>query len=406
MLKSYLAILRRYPAVIGFGFLCTFFSNFGQTFFIGLYGEDFQNAWSLSSTEFGMIYSGVTVASAGLLLVLGHFIDKVPLRRYVVIVCTALAAGCFLIAHAVALPLFVLGLWLVRFNGQGIMTHMSSTVTAREVHEGRGQSLSLAVLGLPAGSILFPMLFTAAAALADWRMAWMGYALVYLLVALPLLLRLAPRRPLELPDMLDASAGEGRKLHRVLLDPALWLLLAANMLMPFLLTGIFFHQQRLMEGLGFSAQLYAFSFVAYGIGHAVAELLSGYLVDRFGATRVLRLFLLPFLLATLALLAFPVPVMLPVFMLASALTAGCTHSARGSYLAERYGTRQLGAVKSLFTSGMVLSSSLSPILFGVILDRALGVEAILHLCWMSAALLCAALQALGYMKPGHAEKKG
>ena len=399
MLKSYLAILRRYPGIIAFGFLCTFFSNFGQTFFIGLYGETFQNALALSSTEFGMVYSGVTIASAGLLLVLGHFIDTVPLRRYVIIVCATSAAGCFLIAHAPGLPLFIIGLWLVRFNGQGIMTHMSSTVTAREVHEGRGRSLSLSVLGLPAGAIVFPLLFTAVTAWADWRTSWTGYGLVYLLMVLPLLLWLAPRTPLDLPDALEASTGEERKLHHVLRDPALWLLMAANMLMPFILTGIFFHQQRLMDGLGFSAQLYAFSFIAYGIGHAVAELLSGYMVDRFGATWVLRLFLLPFIAATLALLAVPVTAMLPIFMLASALTAGCTHSARGSFLAERYGTRQLGAVKSLFASGMVLSSALSPTLFGIILDTTSDAGLILHLCWSSAALLCVALQWLNQPAP-------
>lgn len=399
MLASYLAILKRYPAVIAFGFCCTFFSNFGQTFFIGLYSEYFQQAWGMTSTGFGAVYGGVTLVSAGLLLVLGHYIDKVPLRRYVVLVCLALALGCFLLAYAPVLPLFVLGLWLVRFNGQGMMTHMSSTVVAREVHEGRGRALSMAVLGMPAGSILFPLLFTIAVAAADWRIGWAGYGLVYLLLALPLLLRYAPRTPLDFPDALDASAGEERRLRHVLHDPALWLLLGANMLMPFLLTGVFFHQQRLMEGLGFSAQLYAYSFVAYGIGHAVSEILAGYLVDKVGPTWVLRLFLLPFTLATLALLHWPVAAMLPVFMLAASLTAGSTHSARGSYLAERYGTRQLGAIKSLFTSGMVLSSALSPTLFGAILDRTASAEVILHLCWISAAVLCLALQALGYLSP-------
>lgn len=399
MFQSYLSILKRHPTVIAFGFLCMFFSNFGQTFFIGLYSEYFQQAWGLTSTGFGMVYSGVTLVSAGMLLTLGHFIDKVPLRSYVLVVCLSMGLGCLLMAHAPVLWLFVIGLWLVRFNGQGIMTHMSSTVTAREIHEGRGRSLGLTVLGIPLGAMVFPLVFTAAVALGSWQGGWTGYGLFCVLVALPLLWWLAPNTPLDLPDALDASAGEERKLHHVLRDPALWLLLAANMLMPFLLTGVFFHQQRLMEGLGFSLQLYAYSFMAYGIGHAVAELLSGAMVDRVGPTWVLRVFLLPFTLATVALIYLPVPAMLPVFMLAAALTAGCTHSARGSYLAERYGTRQLGAVKSLFTSGMVLASAGSPTLFGILLDTADNANIVLHISWMSAAVLCVVLQALGYLRP-------
>lgn len=399
MLKSYYALIRRHPRIIAFGFLCAFFSNFGQTFFLGLYSPAFQQAWGLTNTDFGMVYSGVTLASAGMLLLLGHYIDSVPLRRYVLIVCTTLGLGCLLMAQSPVLWLFILGLWLVRFNGQGIMTHMSSTVTAREVHEGRGRSLSLTILGAPAGAIVFPLVFTAAIALGDWQLGWTGYGLFCLLVVLPLLLWLAPRTPLALPDALDASAGEENKLKRVLRDPALWLLLGANMLMPFALTGIFFHQQPLMAALGFSAQLYALSFMAYGIGHALSELLAGHLVDRFGPTWVLRLFLLPFIVATLALIAWPVTPMLPLFMLAAALTAGATHSARGSYLAERYGVQRLGAVKSMFTSSMVLSSALSPTLFGLLLDSPYDATWVLHFCWMSAALLLIALQWLGHLAP-------
>lgn len=392
MLKSYLSILKRHPSVIAFGALCAFFSNFGQTFFIGLNSAYFQDALSLTSTQFGAVYGGVTLASAGALLLLGHYIDKVPLRSYVLVVCVALAIGCVLMAQAPYLWLFVFGLWLVRFNGQGIMSHMSSTVTAREVHHGRGRALSLAVLGIPAGAMLFPLLFTTVMGITDWRGAWTFYGAVYLLLALPLLWWLAPRGEVEVPDETQTTPAEERKLHHVLRDPALWLLMAANMVMPFILTGVFFHQQWLIQAKGFSLELYAFSFTAYGIGLVIAELLAGDMVDRVGATRVLRFFLLPFIVATIGLIWLPYAFMLPVFMLAAALSAGCTHSARGSYLAERYGVRKLGAIKSLFSSCMVFSTALSPTLFGVIIDNTQNADIIFHLSWMGAAVLCVAMQ--------------
>jgi MFS family permease len=386
MIRAYLSILRAYPAVIAFGFLATFFSNVGQTYFIGLYSEFFQQSFGLSNTGFGSIYSAVTLASAGALLLLGHVIDKVRLRVYVAYACLALALGCMLMAHAAGLGLFVLGLWLVRFHGQGVMIHMSSTVTAREIDIGRGRGLSLTVLGQPLGEVVLPVLFASVMVMMDWRTAWQIYGWVYVLAALPLMVWLAPVASIELHDELHASPKEQMKLRHVLRDSSLWLLMLANMLMPFLITGIMFHQKWLMENLGFSAELYAYSLTAFGVGHAVAGLLAGGVVDRIGAVQVLRWFLVPFIGASLLLVTITEPYILPVFMLATALTAGCTHSARGSYLAERYGTGQLGAIKSFFASSMVFSTALSPALFGVIMDYTNNAKVIFHICWICALL--------------------
>lgn len=395
MLKSYLSLIRLHPAVIAFGFLATFFSNFGQTFFIGLYSQYFQQSFGLTNTEFGAIYSGVTLASAGALLMLGHLVDKVRLRRYVAYVCCALALGCTLMANAASLWLFVLGLWLVRFHGQGVMTHLSATVTAREISAGRGRSLSLTVLGQPIGEMILPPLFAFTIAWVSWQTAWQAYGLVYLLAALPLMLWLSPRDAIDIPDDAATTPQAEAKLRHVLADPALWLLMLGNMFMPCVITGIFFHQAWIMGNLGFSPALYAVSLAVFGVGHALSGLLAGDMVDRIGAVRVLRVFVLPFLLATLGLALTHESWMLPLFMLAAAVSAGCTHSARGSFLAERYGVKQLGAIKSLFGSSMVFSTALSPTVFGLIIDASQNAELLLHLCWVAALAVLVAMQFLG-----------
>ena len=46
------------------GFLLSMFSSFGQTFFIGLSGAEFQARFDLSGGEFGLIYMVATLASA------------------------------------------------------------------------------------------------------------------------------------------------------------------------------------------------------------------------------------------------------------------------------------------------------------------------------------------------------
>lgn len=398
MFRAYKEILQQFPKVIAFGFFCTFFSNFGQSFFIGLYGNTFQQAWQLSSTEFGFLYSSVTIVSAAILLSTGFLVDVVPLRRYAAFVVLSLALGCVLMAWSPHLSIFVAGLFLMRFNGQGQMGHMSSTVVAREVERGRGRALGLAVLGLPLGSMLFPPLFTFISPLLLWREAWVLYAVIYVCLALPVLLWCAPATPLSAFQDSTGMEGGRKYLRRVLSDPALWLVFIANVFMPFVLTGIFFHQQKLVEGMGFSIALYAMSFTAYGVGHAMTELLSGYVVDKIGPVWVIRLFLIPFALFGCLLVIFPYPWMLPLFMMACAITGGATSASRSAFVAERYGTGRLGALKSLFTAGMVLSSALSPFIFGVLLDAGIASTVIFQLCAISAGLVALLMQALARLQ--------
>ena len=77
------------PRLLAFGFLLPFASAFGQTFFIGLFGDHLRAAYGLTNASFGLLYSLATVTSAGLLMWLGRLIDRVDLRHYTAAVATA-----------------------------------------------------------------------------------------------------------------------------------------------------------------------------------------------------------------------------------------------------------------------------------------------------------------------------
>ena len=59
-----LTFLRNNARWIAGGFLLTFFSSFGQTFFIGLSGEELRAKFDLTDGEFGLTYMVATLASA------------------------------------------------------------------------------------------------------------------------------------------------------------------------------------------------------------------------------------------------------------------------------------------------------------------------------------------------------
>ena len=81
-MKSFLPLIKAERRLLLFGFVMTFGSSLGQTYFIGLFGGDIRSDLALSHGEFGAIFSAATLASAILLLRTGSLIDHMDLRRY------------------------------------------------------------------------------------------------------------------------------------------------------------------------------------------------------------------------------------------------------------------------------------------------------------------------------------
>jgi len=69
--------------VIIFGFIFTFFSSFGQSFFLGLFNAPIRNELGISHGEFGSIYASATIFSSLLLIWVGKKIDDYKLIYYI-----------------------------------------------------------------------------------------------------------------------------------------------------------------------------------------------------------------------------------------------------------------------------------------------------------------------------------
>ena len=68
--------------IILFGFIFTFSSSVGQSFFIGLFNSDIRNELNISHGEFGTIYGVATLCSSIVLIWLGKIIDDIKLLYY------------------------------------------------------------------------------------------------------------------------------------------------------------------------------------------------------------------------------------------------------------------------------------------------------------------------------------
>lgn len=394
---------------LAFGFLVTFASGFGQTFFVGIFGAPLREAFDLGHGGFGTVYSLATLASACCLLWLGRLIDHIDLRTYTAVASLAYAGACLWLALAPSLPVMLfIGLMLLRLGGQGLFSHIGVTSMGRYYTQGRGRALSIANTGFPAASFLLPILGVAMIDAIGWRTTWMLIAAVLAFGALPLalwLLRGHGERHRSWAVGLEQAriaADPGERdwlLREVLRDGRFYLLLPAVLAPPFVFTGMFIHQAQLVAEKGWTMEWFAFGFMLHSLMALGATLLLGWLVDYCGARRLLPFYLLPLVLGLVVLAVADGAWAAMAFMLASGLSGGATLTVIGALWAELYGTTHLGAIRSLVWALMVFTTAAAPALVGALLDAGITMAAMAAGCGLFALGASAITWPLGRPAP-------
>lgn len=394
-LLEYARFLRTNPHYLGFGLTLTFFSGFGQTFFIGMFKEDVLEFTGLGHGSYGRLYSAATLSSAACLLFLGRQVDRFPLRSFTLFVLAGLSAACFLMSTAQGLVTLWLSLFMLRLFGQGLMGHTANTAIARDYDRDRGKALSVVNLGHPASEAILPRLFVAILGVMAWRSVWQLCGAIVAVVVAPTIFFLlshhqrsetrrraardaGPPHP-PLPKIRQWSASE------VLRDPAFYLVLPAVLAPPFIGTGLFFHQDVVKASLGWSDALFSYGFVGFAVAQVTIAPVAGQWVDRFGATRLLPTFLIPYILGLVLAASLPGEPLAFVLLGCLGLSSGIGTSVIGALWAERYGVLHLGSIRTIVSVSMVVSTALSPPIMGTLIDRNVGMRAILFLF----ALYCA-----------------
>ena len=156
--------------------------------------------------------------------------------------------------------------------------------------------------------------------------------------------------------------------EEVLKDPKFYFLLPTVLCPPFLITGIFINQSFLFVNKGWGFEMIAMSFTAYAVFTVISLQISGFLIDKFSAIKILPFYLLPMMVGFLLTLLFDLGISPILFFILIAITNGTANVLITSTWSEIYGTKHLGAIRSVTVSFMVFSTALAPILFGNLID--------------------------------------
>ncbi len=403
VLIEYWRFARANPRFLGFGFLLAFLSSAGQTYFVGVFGSDIQADFGLEPGSWGRIYMLGTLASALVINWSGALIDRHDLRRFTAASLLGLAAACVVMSVVTTLPLLILAVFLLRQFGQGLTSHTGITSMARYHDADRGKAIALAAIGFAAGEACLPVLGIYLALAFGWRETFRLVALaVFASIALALwLLRGHHARHLAHVAALERRAAGGMtggdySRRRVLGEPRFYLMLPAMIAPSMIGTAIFFFPAEIAAAKGWSPLWLTGNYWLYSMVSVATTIFSGVLIDRYGARRVVPLFLLPFALALIVINLAEHRFIVWPYLLLMGVSFGIYFPGLSALFAELYGARHLGAIKSLTNAIMVFASALGPAIMGTLLDIGFSFFAIALIfaafCLGATALLAYALR--------------
>ena len=386
-------IIRSNFKIIFFGFIFTFFSCVGQSFFIGLFNSNIREELNISHGEFGTIYGIATLCSSLTLIWLGKKIDDLKLVNYSLLVVIFLTFAALFFSFINGIIFLAIGIFFLRLSGQGLMTHTASTAISRYFDQSRGKALSYIWVGMSLGEFLLPVIIVYFLTFIYWRNLWQGLTVIILLF-LPVFTYLTIKninifsRENEnrnhKNNNIDSIKSWSRK--EILKDLRFYSVLPAMLACSFIITGIVINQTFIIESKDWGKFVIAKSFMIYSLLTVATLFLSGFLVDKLTSRKIFPLLNVPLLLSLIILIFFDHPYSAFVFMGFMGISNGLTNVLMSSFWAEIYGVNYLGSIKALTGSLMVFSTALATAVFGVLIDLKYTIENIAVLCSIYTAI--------------------
>jgi predicted MFS family arabinose efflux permease len=358
--------------VILFGFIFTFFSSFGQSYFLGLFNSSIRDALSITHGQFGSIYASATLCSSLLLIWVGKKIDDVNIFKFALFVIILLAFACFFFSKVSSVFLLFIAIFLMRFSGQGMMSHTASTTISRYFTRTRGRALSISWFGLSSAEFIMPVLMVYLLTIIDWQNLWLIFSITVLIILPTASFLLIKNLNLDSRETSDENIKEveiKQWNRREVIKDYRFYIISLNMLaMPWIFTGFAVFQSFIQTSKGWGPYVIAQSFMSYSILSVLTLFLSGFLIDKFTSRKLLIYMNIPLLFSVVVLYFFDTPITAFLFLGLVGISNGFANILGSSTWAELYGVKYLGSIKALTTALMVFATAFGTALFGLLID--------------------------------------
>ena len=367
--------------VILFGFIFTFFSSFGQSFFLGIFNTSIRETLSITHGQFGSIYASATLCSSLLLIWVGKKIDDINIFRFAIYVTLLLSFSCFFFSKISSVVFLFIAIFLMRFSGQGMMSHTATTTVSRYFTKSRGRALSICWFGLSSAEFIMPVLMIFLLSITTWQNIWTIIAII-ILFFLPIAsfvlvkkINLDTREKTEGEEFKEENVKQWKRIE-VLKDYKFYIVSMNMLAMPWIATGVFVYQSFISSSKNWGPFVIAQSFMSYSVFSVLTLLISGFLIDKFTSRKLLIFMNIPLFLSTFVIIYFNAPITAFVFLGLIGISNGLANVLGSSTWAEIYGVKHIGSIKALTTALMVFSTAFGTALFGILIDIGFSIEKI------------------------------
>ena len=375
-----------------FGIALNFFSSTGQTFFISIFGAEFKKDFGLSDGDFGFLFMIATLLSALSLIWFGRLIDRIDLRIYTLFICLGSIFASLSVSLATSTIMLCFSFYLLRLMGQGLMNHIAVTSMGKYFSTERGKAIGIITFGMTLGLAFYPSIGVSLNESYGWRDSWFYIAIFYSIILVPLMLWLLKgqkNRHKLYTEKLSIEVSNDIKnsqysVRSMLSEAQFYLTIPAILSSSFLLTGLLFHQVSIVESKNWSISFFASGFLGLALASLLTSLGIGVLIDKYKAINLLPFILVPLLFGLFIINYFQSEFFGFVYLICLGCCFGTTFTISGAIWPELYGTKNLGAIKSLIKAIMVFGSALSPWVFGLVLDAGFG---LLGVSYISVAII-------------------
>jgi len=367
--------------VILFGFIFTFFSSFGQSFFLGLFNPSIRDELSITHGQFGSIYASATLLSSFILVWVGKKIDDFNILKFASYVIALLAISCFLFSKISSIVFLFISIFLMRLSGQGLMSHTATTTIARFFEKSRGRALSTTWLGLSLAEFILPILIIFLLTFLDWRNIWITISIFVILVLPVIVFSLVKNIKLDSRETLNTQTVKIKDIKQwtrveVLKDYRFYIVCLSMLAMPSIATGTFVYQSFIVSSKNWGPYIIAQSFMVYSVLSVITLFLSGFLIDKFSSRKLLIYMNIPLLFSTFVLYYFDTPISSYFFLGLIGISNGLSNVLGSATWAEIYGVKYIGSIKALTTAFMVFSTAFGTASFGILIDNSFSIEQI------------------------------
>jgi sugar phosphate permease len=383
--------------VLGAGTLGILFSAPGQTAGVSAFTDSLIGALGVSRNQLSLAYMIGTLSSATLLSRAGRAYDRFGARLVASVSASALAVTLFLVSFsariansisgtlglsgpAIGFVVIMIGFFLMRFWGQGVLTLSSRNMVMEWFEVRRGIANAIMGVSISFGFSYAPRLFNSAVVSAGWEGAWRIIALGVAAAAVLFLVffRDTPEAHGLVPDggavrlrrqpHPEAVGAASFTLPQARRTYSFWVIALTLWLSALLITAYTFHVVSIFGAVGFTPAEAVAVFLPASVISVGMQFGGSWLSDRIKLKFLVMVQLLGMIVLSLGLVLLRSGQPVFLVILGHGMMQGMFGITSNITWPRFFGRKHLGAISGLASALTVAGSAVGPVLFSSLFD--------------------------------------